>query len=423
MSDTINNNLYDMQPQHLNDQEVKYELTIRGYGVLDHDVNKKCLRRLLAADQLNKEKNYKLPKNIDLASEKTGILASLEEISELLDQNTDIKQNIDQASSKLCHVIGRLSRLSGNGDIAVFKAENLTKALALEDDVNVKRLNIIQLVETSSINPVSTLQDISTFSKGTPVHLWNIKFNGNFGDTSLNSFLERIEELRVARNISKQELFNSAVDIFAGPALIWYRSVRSSAENWEALVSLLKRDFLPPDYDSELWQEIRNRKQGSKERVAIYVAVMKNLFSRLSVLPTESEQLSIIKKNLQLNFRAHLALLDITSLEHMAKLCSTLEQSFGSDTSRSSVATCEALLEPDLKYCEPIIGGQDERRGSGSGEWKSGNGCWNCGRKEHRWSDCKDPRRKFCFKCGRKDVTVRTCSKCNAGNLNSTRVD
>jgi len=40
-------------------------------------------------------------------------------------------------------------------------------------------------------------------------------------------------------------------------------------------------------------------------------------------------------------------------------------------------------------------------------------GCWNCGSFQHSYANCSRPRRDpFCFGCGERDVTVRTCRRC-----------
>nr|CAH7731063.1 unnamed protein product [Callosobruchus chinensis] len=58
---------------------------------------------------------------------------------------------------------------------------------------------------------------------------------------------------------------------------------------WDELVVKLKQDFLPYDYEVDLWDEIRNRTQGSLERVVMFVAVMENLFNKLgSNKPSET---------------------------------------------------------------------------------------------------------------------------------------
>jgi len=40
-------------------------------------------------------------------------------------------------------------------------------------------------------------------------------------------------------------------------------------------------------------------------------------------------------------------------------------------------------------------------------------GCWNCRSLLHTYSDCTEPRRwPFCFGCGTRNVTVRSCPRC-----------
>lgn len=39
--------------------------------------------------------------------------------------------------------------------------------------------------------------------------------------------------------------------------------------------------------------------------------------------------------------------------------------------------------------------------------------CWNCQTTGHTFHACPQPRRRFCYKCGRPDVVVRRCPRCN----------
>ena len=46
---------------------------------------------------------------------------------------------------------------------------------------------------------------------------------------SLSTFLERVEERRRSRGISRALLFRDAVDLFAGDAYTWYNMVKEWA--------------------------------------------------------------------------------------------------------------------------------------------------------------------------------------------------
>ncbi|KAJ3649394.1 hypothetical protein Zmor_021141 [Zophobas morio] len=96
----------------------------------------------------------------------------------------------------------------------------------------------------------------SVNSNSVPVYKWNLKFDGK---GSLLQFLEQVNDLAQARKVSSEELFDSAYDLFTGPALTWYRSVKYTVSDWPSLVSLLKTVFLSDDNDEKIMDMIRSR--------------------------------------------------------------------------------------------------------------------------------------------------------------------
>lgn len=68
----------------------------------------------------------------------------------------------------------------------------------------------------------------------------------NFVGTALDNvvkFLQRVG-YKIFRNVSSSELFNSAVKLFVGLALTWFRSVLDEVHTWEELVLALKAQGL-----------------------------------------------------------------------------------------------------------------------------------------------------------------------------------
>lgn len=100
---------------------------------------------------------------------------------------------------------------------------------------------------TSAVNSVIT----HTEKKSVPVYKWNIKYSGD-DDFSLKSFLDRVNELCVARRVDKDAVFAPALDLFSGSALLWFRSIKNQVNSWDGLVNKLKADFLPPGYKERL---------------------------------------------------------------------------------------------------------------------------------------------------------------------------
>ena len=45
--------------------------------------------------------------------------------------------------------------------------------------------------------------------------------------------------------------------------------------------------------------------------------------------------------------------------------------------------------------------------------------CWNCKKEGHRHSECPEPRRIFCFRCGKLEVTRPNCPRCSGNGIGS----
>ncbi|XP_063360516.1 uncharacterized protein LOC134662889 [Cydia amplana] len=79
-----------------------------------------------------------------------------------------------------------------------------------------------KLIRTSTLD-----EDFST-RKLVPIAKWGIKFSGS-NTSSVNAFIERVSELKEARNASDDDLWRCAIDFFEGDALIWYRANKEYA--------------------------------------------------------------------------------------------------------------------------------------------------------------------------------------------------
>lgn len=214
----------------------------------------------------------------------------------------------------------------------------------------------------------------------------------------------------------------SAVDLFVGKALIWYRANRENFLNWEQLVEGLRDEFQPADYDERLLDEIRHRTQGPTESIGIYVSVMRNLFSRLTSKLSEAAQVKIIVKNLAPAFQHQLALIDVISVEQLTQLGRKLEAIKLSVDDYVPPARSGKALEPDLAYAsveKPTV--SEITASSGNANVSGGQKCWNCGAIGHRAIRCRAPKRKHCYSCGEPGVISRNCPKCSGNGQASRR--
>lgn len=471
----------EMKSRHLLASEVTYELRIRGVTTnRDKDEKRKILGRLLAKER-GRALDYSDP-DFDYESEKQAITETLESIRlQIVDfEGPSTDSMFLRLNSRLIHITGRVQRLvvdAGNDEAVTFKNESYATCIGLEAELYERVTK--KDVQATDVAPVQTPLVVQTSqpNRSTPVHKWGVKFDGIGKDGGVKAFLERVEELRVARGVSEEDLYTSAVDLFEGKALLWYRSVRDTAKNWQALVSLLKRSFLPSDYDDRLWEEIKRRKQGRSESVTIYIAVMESLFNRLSTPPALVTKIKYVKLNLLPDISNQVALSDFDSMEGLERACVKLEEHFAAVNRGRGLAT--RTFEPDLAYSEAGRSEEDRRRcygrlgnhgaavqgrgntvgdphngrvtgyspGSSLSARKAGSNpqrrssersnraqsgglsghevekrsveshtpmvCYNCRQPNHTFRHCTLKGNKFCFRCGQQGVTVSDCGRCS----------
>lgn len=277
--------------------------------------------------------------------------------------------------------------------------------------------------------------------RSVPVVQWSLKYSGEGGGISLNEFLSKVRFHMRARHVSEDELLDSAYDLFSGAALNWYEANYDKFNSWPALENSLKLQFLPYDYDVLLCKEIEERTQGSEERIGIYLAVMENLFRRLTYQVTEEEKLSIILRNLQPYYSEKLCFQEIGSIQQLTSLCARIEESrYRVLRFKAPPTARHNLLEPSLAYrqrsfgkvnvCENEAMGRCQeqeyeqdlcaiernlrsRSGSIPVEAKSYR-CYNCGKSGHAFRDCREPKssKLSCSKCGSKDKVTAECVVC-----------
>lgn len=279
-------------------------------------------------------------------------------------------------------------------------------------------------------------------SKAAPAfHKWNCTFSGA-RDASVNSFILRVEELADARGVSDVELLRGAPEFFSDAALVWYRSVRHQVTDWESLKSLLKKEFLPVDYQASLLEEIRNRQQGKDEASSSYIACMQGLFDRLDFVVPEQTKLELIIRNMSPFYLQNMSWTSIISINHLKEEARKLEVTKSLVDRYENGNRSKGLLEPDLAYkrtfqlsaySKPFVPPSKpfvrpsrpavhevvvpptvpEPQPEPEVNVISGRFvCWNCKEEGHGFSACPKPKVLFCHRCGRPGATSKNCPSC-----------
>lgn len=436
-----------IKPNYLLQSELDYELRIRGVVCKkDAIAKRKILLKLLSKPEVGiiPDPEY------DYDNEVQVINSTLDSIKLLITDfsGPDSDSGYKRIITRLIHIEGRISRLvipepDIGGAVENFRNEASASCIELEAELDEKVIRPeSEPVLGNTQEPVRLMSQsfasqppIATSTCKNNIHKWGLKFDGSTR-SSVNAFLLRVEELSEARGVSEKELFHSAIEFFEADALVWFRSIKSTVSDWKGLVTLLKRDFLPPDFDELLWTEIKSRQQGRNEPITIYAARMEQLFSRLERPPLEATKVKIIKKNLLPQYLTSLALIDVSDVPHLVSLCRRIDEAT-STFKTSKISSIEA----DLAYVEGTpISSHTNNRERGNARYSFNNqrkdvknsfdpesreksqtnnrsatltACWNCSKQGHKHNQCRQRRKRFCYKCGMPEQTVQTCPKCS----------
>lgn len=292
----------------------------------------------------------------------------------------------------------------------------LSSAESASDESEAEAEAFIPAVDATS-SPRQSTSEGSSSGKSVPVSKWNItKFDGESNRISLSAFLENVEELRLSRNVTKRQLFDSASDLFTNKALIWYRAIRSTVSNWEDLVRELRSQFQPINFNEKLLEEIKGRTQGPDESMGIYLAIMSNMFGRLTITVSEAVQMRILLRNIHPFYQSQIGLTELDTVARLLEFGRRLEARKESiESFKPPPRNRATLIEPDLAYVYASDLSPVAASSSSAAEAKFR--CWRCQKPGHRANMCDTAgERKKCYRCGLPDHTVRTCPKCNSGN-------
>lgn len=260
------------------------------------------------------------------------------------------------------------------------------------------------------------------------VRKWGLKFDGVEG---VVGFIERLSELRTAYGFSEESLLVAIPELLKGKALLWYRNNKQDWATWDDFIADLRTTFLPPDYLSILEDDIRKRTQGHDESITDFAIALRTEMRRHGGFSNQ-KQIDFIYKNLRPEYKSYIRRRDFTSLHDLLQLGTEYEyncreaksfrpppnpaQSRFTDTAYRPRAY---RLPPDRLHRPPVVAAAQQEPVPRPSQ-QPADKCWNCLKTGHRYSACRAPRSLFCYRCGDKGETVKTCKKCSAGN--ATRV-
>ncbi|XP_062705794.1 uncharacterized protein LOC134287619 [Aedes albopictus] len=308
------------------------------------------------------------------------------------------------------------------------------------------------------------------YHKSRPISEWNIKYDGRDNGQNLMKFIKEIEFYAKSENVSRRELFRSAIYFFKDQAKSWFMSGVENEDfgDWDELITELKREFLSPDHDHVNEIKAISRKQGPKERFSDYLSELQKIFNSLTKPISEGKKFEIVMRNLRSDYKGHAVASNINNLADLKRFGRQLDATYwykyapnaqDQPASRVKAQANEITREPRNKIQPPPEepkrtyksksfyrsqkehseeeqpvnkpsrdtpkltkqGNQQVRKSEESRApppWIDSyippveGTCFNCRRRGHSHTECKAPRYKFCLRCGLHQVETKNCPFC-----------
>ena len=320
-------------------------------------------------------------------------------LGEIMDAIGALSANIDQ----------RFQQRDGELDARMKKLEDAVQLLSDARNVSSNRIPeiTVQPEETSSSQTDSTKLNQGKLCD--MARKWNLKFDGKQGAVS---FLERLKELQRAYGIEDQKILNLLPELFTGTATLWYRNHHYQWSTWKDFLQHFIEYFFPLNYHRHLMSEIQNRTQGPGEKVREYFEALGTLMRRHGKL-TEDEQNEWFFHNLRPEYKLYVRRQNATDQISLLKLAIEFEETQEenqkyrpppdvSDSFMAETAFKGKSAKSEKAKLASVSGNTEDKE-------KRPKKCKNCLKDGHYWKQCREPRRLYCYGCGKDGVTVRTC--------------
>ncbi|KAJ8934746.1 hypothetical protein NQ314_013216 [Rhamnusium bicolor] len=291
----------------------------------------------------------------------------------------DIKKKLDSLTD-LVEVFDKAKGVNFNEKLGIYEKRNVHVATPsalsfVEGQVGASTFQqgLAYASRSSSVGDVNSPMPVET----------SLRFSGDKKPgMSISASLERVEELKVARNVSKDTLYSAGIDLFCNKAY--------------------QEEYLSSNYyEEELFEEQQKMTQHSSEIIGVYLAVMVGYFNRLRCTISKEEELKIILKNFHPFYLERLKDPLPMSISDLSICCRSMEAR-REMINRYVASRRGNSLEKDLAYVDvtkhvtAIESTSHTQLGRSLVKTIT---CYNCNQPERKAIGCALPRKLICFKC------------------------
>ena len=236
---------------------------------------------------------------------------------------------------------------------------------------------------------------------------------------TIEEFIYRIRSLTAQWFNNDFDLISKNLGILLhGKAREWYWRYHKRVRNiqWEEFCTAIRFEYKDYRSDWDIKEEMKSLKQKQTDSFEFFYDRMCSVADRLSVPLEEPELIEIITRNLRPEIRHEILYVPIRSLAHLRKLCQMRENLLKEECYRRNP-------NPYRRNVAGIEEVDNQENVDSSVDALRILKCFNCDVEGHRWDDCLEERKIFCYGCGAKNIYKPQCTFCQNKKLgNSHRV-
>ena len=296
-------------------------------------------------------------------------------------------------------------------------------------------------VNTRLVPPKKYISDTRSLARS------GIPYDGSSGAIPIDLFVFQLETMAKSLNLSDELLFTEICFVLKGNALRYYWTYRRSNFNstWSKFRNDLIERFKDRRTEFELRRLVESRKQHSREPFMNFYNDVWSLTLQCRKAYSDEDLIEILRLNMHPALQINLTDKHFENIQELIKSATAWESTwlrlginpdhlipnkrvineidFNGNPDSSNPENIQLSFANNLIHKDPGFNQNVSQLNTGRYnsipstsrvlDPNNMNICFNCDDIGHNFQICTLPRKRFCYKCGCKGVTVASCLKCS----------
>ncbi|XP_023161744.1 activity-regulated cytoskeleton associated protein 2 [Drosophila hydei] len=145
-----------------------------------------------------------------------------------------------------------------------------------------------------------------------------VRFSGQRDHDAVDEFITAVETYKEVEGISDKDALKGISLLFNSVAVMWWKGVRRDAKTWQDALQLLRDHFSPTKPSYQIYMEIFESKQESREVIDQFICKQRALLAKLPEgRHNEETELDFIYGLMQQKYREHIPRHEIKSFKEL----------------------------------------------------------------------------------------------------------